>query len=192
MADGHAAEKAEMPKASIRAFVIWGGALLVAGALLIAVYCVDNWKLSPTALGVGLMWATAMGASGGLLGLLFGIPRAMRSRSEADRNRYRENTNLEEVSDWLTKVLVGASLTQIGGILDRLAQVGEFLSPALARESDKTNAAAAFAIGITVFYFIAGFVIGYVLTRVKLREVLDGVDGNRLETSTAGPAPVSG
>ncbi len=179
-------------KASITAFVVWAGALLAAGFLLIAVYSVDEWKPSPTALGIGLMWATAMGASGGLLGLLFGIPRAMRSRSEADRNRYRENTNLEEVSDWLTKVLVGASLTQIGAILDRLVQVGDFLSPALARESDKTNAAAAFAIGITVFYFIAGFVIGYVLTRVKLREILDGPCRNRPEPSSARPDSVPG
>ncbi|GGU72928.1 hypothetical protein GCM10010260_00730 [Streptomyces filipinensis] len=73
----------------------------------------------------------ASGLTGALLGFLFGIPRSLRGRPQVSDNEanspdaggYRSSTNPEEVSDWLTKIIVGVGLIQLGsatGALGRL------------------------------------------------------------------------
>src|SRR5438552_4060746 len=74
---------------------------------------------------VALMLAGACLLGGGLLGFLFGLPRTVQDvgqrnsttsglPSEPQNVSYHANTNLEQISDWLTKILVGVGLTQIG------------------------------------------------------------------------------
>jgi hypothetical protein len=49
---------------------------------------------------------------GGLAGFLFGVPRWRASGelgATAERGRFLPNTNLEQVSDWLTKILGSSS-----------------------------------------------------------------------------------
>src|SRR5215212_11890898 len=71
---------------------------------------------------IGILVSGASAAFGGLLGFLFGIPRTLQQEgsswsavgSDGDSNDekrspdtdYRPNTNLEQISDWLTKILV--------------------------------------------------------------------------------------
>src|SRR5262245_38208292 len=76
---------------------------------------------------LGLLLAGGGLLIGGLFGFLFGIPRSLQrpsvkgdgSGGASDKPEgpqspaYRPNTNLEEISDWLTKILVGVGLTQI-------------------------------------------------------------------------------
>ena len=69
------------------------------------------------------------------------------------------NTNLEEISDWLTKILVGATLTQIVKIPGSLKNAAEFMA------LDGT-APAAFAAAIIVYFCATGFLAGYLLTRM--------------------------
>jgi hypothetical protein len=80
-------------------------------------------------LSVGLMTAGAAMFVGGLLGFLFGVPYTregeqpagtkdgqggqQKSGSDALPTSYRPNTSLEQISDWLTKILVGVGLVQI-------------------------------------------------------------------------------
>ena len=75
------------------------------------------------------MIAAAAVVAGWLLGLLFGIPRSLSrpqpasgqpgSRDEPATNENgharpsRTNTNLEDVSDWLTKTIVGLGLANL-------------------------------------------------------------------------------
>jgi hypothetical protein len=74
------------------------------------------------AVAAGLAVASAAEVSGALLGFLFGIPRVLaadQSRNhDSRRNQMSDaiiaNTNLEQISDWLTKILVGVGLTQFG------------------------------------------------------------------------------
>ena len=79
----------------------------------------ENWR------GVffALFMVSASSVSVGLLiGFLFGIPRTLQGLpeaadarlSESVRQRYMVNTNLEQVSDWLTKIIVGVGLVQFG------------------------------------------------------------------------------
>ena len=49
-------------------------------------------------------------AVGATIGFLFGFPKSARTGEDM----VRPSTNLEEISDWLTKVIVGATLTQCG------------------------------------------------------------------------------
>jgi len=115
-------------------------------------------------LGLAYLWAMGCIATGALIGFLFGVPRA---NPGAATGRFLHNTNVEAVSDWLTKILVGVSLVNLQGIgafIDRLARD---LGPALAT-------APAFATGLIVYFFVIGVIQGYILTRMFLPKQLFG------------------
>jgi len=75
-------------------------------------------------------------AIGGLLGFLFGVPKlgaATPTESAAanggadsqSRGFFRGNTNLEEISDWLTKIIVGVGLVEAKDIYNGLGSLAE-------------------------------------------------------------------
>lgn len=112
----------------------------------------------PGHLGLANLWAMGSIASGALIGFLFGVPRA---NPAAATGQFLHNTNVEAVSDWLTKILVGVSLVNlqaIGAFVDRLAAD---LAPALAAPKP-------FATGLIVYFFVVGVIQGYILTRMFL------------------------
>jgi hypothetical protein len=130
-----------------------------------------------------LLWSLAWFAIGFLLGFLFGIPKAVQrdagnagvtktapgtsSASDgptaAAPYQLRVNTNLEEISDWLTKILVGATLTQLVKIPGLAAGAASYIARGL---SEPQNSAQAFAAAIVLFFPTIGFFAGYVLTRM--------------------------
>jgi uncharacterized integral membrane protein len=81
--------------------------------------------------GANILVALASAAVGSLLGFLFGIPRTLDPASRvavaaaADRAgsaassqaALAANTNLERISDWLTTLLIGATLVQTGQVI---------------------------------------------------------------------------
>ena len=79
---------------------------------------------------------------GGAAGFLFGIPRAEKYRYKptADRSAneyyYSDNTNLEEISDWLTKIIVGLTLVKFRTILDWLQQAATSVSRTMAGQAN--------------------------------------------------------
>jgi len=85
---------------------------------------------------------------------------------------YGANTNLEQISDWLTKILVGVSLTQVPHIIDALHRSAGSLASALGGpEADH-----AFAFALIVFFLICGFLLGYLWTRLYLPSALSQSD----------------
>src|ERR1700756_3592164 len=60
-----------------------------------------------SAASVGVRW---------VLGFLFGLPRCIEKAEDPGLLGYLSNTNLLDVSDWLTKIIVGISLVQIGNL----------------------------------------------------------------------------
>jgi hypothetical protein len=113
---------------------------------------------------VALLVATGAWVSGGLLGFLFGIPRSMGgAEARSDESIvYRSNTNLEQISDWLTKILVGLGLVELGTIVRKVNDLIDFLAPALGgRPSSST-----FALAILVLFGVSGFLALYIVTRV--------------------------
>jgi FtsH-binding integral membrane protein len=93
---------------------------------------------------------------------------------------YATNTNLEQISDWLTKIIVGVSLTQVGTIRAEFLKLAEFLAPALAAGVDGDGAAVAKAVAaiIIVYGLTGGFLAGYLLTRLFLTGALSRVERN--------------
>jgi hypothetical protein len=87
-------------------------------------------------------------------------------QGEATNYRQEVNTNLTEISDWLTKIIVGLGLINLGQIptyLDRMASsLAGGLSPAAAQ------AQKGFAFGLITCFSVFGFLSGYIYTRVFL------------------------
>ena len=128
-------------------------------------------------------------AVGGLVGFVFGIPRSLQeplatpstpapdpaepgAEVASQRARYAGNTSLEQISDWLTKILVGVGLTQLANIPSALSSLGETFAPALG------GFAASPVVGPleVVFFGTGGFFLGYLWTRLRLGPLLAASD----------------
>jgi hypothetical protein len=126
----------------------------------------------------GLLLSGAALLAGVLLGFVFGIPRQLQleeskvvasadqasSSSVSARVRYQGNTNLEQISDWLTKILVGVGLTQFGSIASGAGRLIGNVAPAFGDGPD----ARVFTGGLGVFSIAFGFVTGWLYTRLLL------------------------
>jgi hypothetical protein len=168
---------------------------VMGGIGILAVGVAAGWQLKPSdgfrILSLSLIFGGACTISGWLLGLLFGVPRtlsrpttpapaagspggAAAGSAAGSAPSSRVNTNLEDVSDWLTKTLVGVGLTQLlaapaflwaaAGKLDAMgfgwSPYGRLLALAL------------------FFYFTpGGFWLGYVGTRTILTKLFESIDG---------------
>ena len=67
--------------------------------------------------------------AGGLLGMLFGLPRWVKPAADGTPKEHRSfdpNDNLVQVSDWLTKIIVGITLTQFDNLGHRLYYVAPY------------------------------------------------------------------
>jgi tetratricopeptide (TPR) repeat protein len=118
---------------------------------------------------------------GGLIGFLFAIPRASTNggaggRPQALRAYYQQNSNLEQISDWLTKILVGASLTQVSVI--REAMRGAALAIVA---STGTLVGEAVAWALMIHFAAAGFFAGYLFTALFLGGALSRAQQGALQ-----------
>ncbi|GAA0678910.1 hypothetical protein GCM10010193_35530 [Kitasatospora atroaurantiaca] len=171
------------------------GSVLGAGLLGLTLYSAasEDW---PAVLGGGLMVAATFTVAGGGLGFLFGIPRLLTSgaaahpadQSATSTASYAPNTNLEQVSDWLTKILLGAGLTQIGTLPHRLRQLGDALAPVVGGD----EGAAGFAASLAVYFTVLGFLAGWLLTRLLLARALSAADRQTLADSVSQTAIAAG
>lgn len=116
--------------------------------------------------GVGVVVSGAALMCGGFLGFLFGIPRTFQSSEggTVTETEIRANTNLEQISDWLTKILVGVGLTQISEVPARLGELSAWMETNLGG----VPGSGAFGIGIVIYFLICGFLIGFLWTRLFL------------------------
>ncbi|MFJ3788122.1 hypothetical protein [Kitasatospora sp. NPDC090091] len=142
----------------------------VLGLLLFSLGREHAWQ----ALGGGLVVAGASMVLGGALGFLFGVPRVRSGSGPGGETHgsYAPNTNLEQVSDWLTKVLLGVGLTQLGSLGERMHQLGSALAPALGGE----EGAVPFAAALVLYFLVLGFLAGWLVTRLALPRVLSDAD----------------
>ena len=160
--------------------VLFGlGLALVVLAMALIIFAMQPGKSGLGAIGTGLAVGGGALGVGALLGLLFGIPRSLQSEQnnpspapETSNRRYRANTNLEEISDWLTKIIVGVSLTQLSEIQ---AQVGVLID-GVADGFGGTPEARAFVAGMLTMAVVAGFLAGYLLARLYLPKALFEAD----------------
>lgn len=131
-----------------------------------------------------VLWGLACFAAGAMVGFLFGIPRILQreqppsgsdtsappspaTSSEGQRGAYslRVNTNLEQISDWLTKILVGVGLIQLQTLPKQVNILAEFI----ARSMGGGDTYVALACALILYFVIGGFATGYMLTRLYLQ-----------------------
>jgi hypothetical protein len=105
-----------------------------------------------------LLVAAAAFVAGGLLGFLFGIPRSVASEGATSQ----ANTNLVEISDWLTKILVGLGLVELGNLVDQVGRLVDFLAPSLGDEPGSES----FTLAILILFNVTGFLVFYLATRL--------------------------
>ena len=174
--------------------------------LIIGIGVVVVWLHSGTDTGGSLLWALGCLAVGALGGFVFGIPRVQQDEpvKPADgttvqaaaepvtRRKYKllANTNLEQISDWLTKIIVGVGLVeskQLPGYLVRLARyVGAGIRPGAGGD--------VFVLAITLHFAVWGFICAYLMTRVYLTGTFFRAEGGDENTggspeTIAAPSP---
>jgi hypothetical protein len=170
--------------------------LAVIGAVIVLVYSESGAWIGgghfASVFSLSLMAACAAMVSGGLLGFLFGVPHVREGETaqtpSGERNRsedsgderdsagssitYRPNTSLEQISDWLTKMLVGVGLVEIKAIPGKLKGAANFVAKGLGNNEQ----AQAFALTLLIFFAICGFVFGYLWARLYLKRWFDDAD----------------
>lgn len=158
--------------------------LMVLGIIFIILLCWYNYSFHngsfQSALGVGLLVAGACIGIGGLTGFLFGIPKMLQNETALPGNRVNNNSsfvhndNLVQISDWLTKIIVGVGLTQLYNIGPGLITLGDYLSKSfnVANLEQGRN----IAISIVLYYSSTGFLYVYIWTRVYFLKQLREMD----------------
>lgn len=120
-------------------------------------------------IGVAVLVGAAALAAGVFIGFLFGVPRI--NSDLGGPHRYGANTNIEQISDWLTKILIGVALVELRAIASGLGDLFTAIGDSLA-----ITEGTAFAGGLVVYFVTLGFFSGWVLTRLHLPQALSMAD----------------
>lgn len=126
--------------------------------------------------GADLLVAAAAASAGALFGFVFGIPRTLDPASRAavatatsqggaaaaPNVLMAANTNLERISDWLTTLLIGATLVQIKDIAAWVGGLGKDLLQGGVAAND------AIVPVIVIYFFTLSFLGVYLITRLYL------------------------
>jgi hypothetical protein len=145
-------------------------------------------------MGANLLLGWAAAAAGAVLGFIFGIPRTMNAADRAavanavsqdgitgkTQAVMAANTNLERVSDWLTTLLIGATLVQVKDIVRWIGGLGKDLVKPGPLAND------ALVPVIIVFFFFLSFLGVYLITRLYLTSAFNQT---LVMLTGAGPAP---
>jgi hypothetical protein len=128
---------------------------------------------SYTLLTIEALIGTATLSVGALLGFLFGIPRTTRrnpenaassdGRRDAVATPYEPSNNLEQVADWLTKILVGVGLVELGTLGTALARIGDQVAKSVAPAPSGT---AVVTQVVLVTLATIGFLASFLWTRI--------------------------
>lgn len=143
--------------------------------------CFYGWSVQSAPL---LLIETLLGGGslcvGCLLGFLFGMPRSSVSGvTREGRNSldiplsYQPSTNLEQVSDWFTKILIGVGLVELRELKTALAGIGNVVANSL-------NPVPAGAYVVTqiviVVFLVIGFLASFIWTRLYYGSIQTSVD----------------
>jgi hypothetical protein len=145
--------------AGTRKIASFGLTLFIIGLIVTGVWAPRYWPLS-------VLCSGAFMAIGWAIGFLFGVPRA----SATDTTT---NTNLEQISDWLTKVLVGVGLTQLQKIPVELGLLANYIA-----KDYGPSASNVFALSMVLYFSSLGFLTGYLITRLALQPDFKSADSD--------------
>jgi len=114
---------------------------------------------------------------GFVVGFIFGIPKTPEpvspettaERPAAAQRPQLVNTNLEQVSDWLTKIIVGLSLVEFKPIIGKISQLATYLGNGMGWSVGGPE----YATAIIAYFSPLGFFFGWVITRTYIAEWLE-------------------
>ena len=158
-------------------------------AVMIVAVGTDRWQQGVVArsAGTGILFAGGTFAVGMLFGFLFGFPPtpsssnpppapqgpgvpvpnpgapAARGTDSAPSSSVFQDTNLHEISDWLTKVIVGAGLVDLTRLPPQVKKLALFM----ATYTDPAHPSPAVALAIIGYFSSLGVLFGYVWTRFE-------------------------
>lgn len=181
------ATEAAEPEKSNQA-ILFVRVMLIAGIIAILIYAIRGmwhqetikdvvytWIKFQTGVwffSLGILIAGSALAAGCLTGFIFAIPKSMSNASAnaiKTNKGYVSNDNLVQVSDWLTKIIVGVSLTQLTNIPGYLKKMGDYIGRSIG--GAETGSVA--AIAIVIYFLICGFLLSYIWTRIYFGKMLE-------------------
>lgn len=112
--------------------------------------------------------ATFMG--GGLIGFLFGIPKVNSDYSKNENSEYLANTSLEEISEWLTKIIIGLGLTQLIKIPGYLKTLSENIVLGITCSNKCATNDSTYILSLVIYYSLLGFFFAYFFARLELKK----------------------
>lgn len=136
-------------------------ALVGVGALLIVIFSLfSGLPQSMRFAYLGLTAAIAALGAGGALGLLFGLPTTRTSAA----GWYSESTSLEQIADWLVKIIVGVTLTQFNELTERFDRASTALTRGMMCPEARACGEETGAVLLGAF-FVLGFLVSYLWMR---------------------------
>lgn len=163
---GRPADDLELLERDLDRTVAWLKTVVFSGLVAIGVWALaaaPGWTEFFGLLAGEALFGGAAAVAGAVAGFLFGVPRFARGDAEpASQSRLAINTNLVDVSDWLTKLLLGATLTQLGNI------PGFVWSAAGALAQESVTGHRAVTAAVLVYYTASGFLGFYLITQIYL------------------------
>jgi tetratricopeptide (TPR) repeat protein len=155
-----------------------------------------------------LLWSMAWLGLGSLLGFLFGVPRVLQgtlpaspppappstgtasatapapatpapSAVTASQYLQRVNTNLEQISDWLTKILLGVGLVQFKELPGLVQSAAGYMASGMATldaAGQPPRSAQTLAAAVIVYFSVLGFVGSYLVMRLYVSRLLYWAD----------------
>ncbi len=142
------------------------------GVVAIASYALRQQTPAGTLGSLVLLGGAAL-VIGALVGFLFGIPRTLQGDvADKTKRTYQVNTNLEQISDWLTKIIVGLTLVNLREIPGQIMNMSTYFAPAFGggRSAEVLSGSAA------VYFAVIGFFWGYLGTRLYLAGAIPWAD----------------
>ena len=162
---------------------------------LIAIYEYTNYI--DTNYSVVVIWAIAYFFLGGLFGCVLGVPKGVsKPQIEAPKNPpilvsnqpqaieqtsqliptakityNKQNTNLTDISDWLTKIIIGAGLVQLNKIPGFVMKVAGRMAQGIHLAA--IGSSQMLCAGIIIYYTCFGLIAGYFVMRSILLTLID-------------------
>jgi hypothetical protein len=164
--------------------MLWFFYLVIPASLFaVGIYNEGRQAITP------ILWALACLLSGAFVGFLFGIPKILQTDAQpvspntsatqlaSQNSTYRQqvNTNLTEISDWLTKIIVGLGLINLKDIPQLIKKAAGLLAGSM-YEGGPDQDHLAYAVAIIVSFSILGFLFGYLMTRLYLAGAFSRAD----------------
>jgi hypothetical protein len=83
-----------------------------------------------------------------------------------------EPSNLEQVSDWMTKLLLGGGLTQLKDIPGAMTSWGYHIAVGIADKPENVKQFQVFGTALILYFLVLGFLAGFLITKIELSDQL--------------------